>query len=114
MKTTLGKIGWIVLLVINGLMLLNNLVGTVFVAASTDERQMFIAYAATTVLGLLLLWFPYRSHAKWAWWGSWVPILSVAVVPFIGGFDGIGVAYGLIAVVMAIAQVLTAREFFTK
>lgn len=114
MKTTLGKVGWIVLTVINGLMLLNHVIGIAVIAGSSDERQMFVGYAATTALGLLVMLFAYRSLARWAWWASWIPIVAIFVVLFIGGIGPIGIWYGTTAAVMALAQAATAREFFGK
>ena len=114
MNTMLGRVGWIVLVVINGLMLLNHLIGIAVIAASSDERQMFVGYAATTALGLLVLLFAYRSRARWAWWASWIPAVAIFVVLFISGIGPIGIWYGITAGVMALAQLATAREFFGK
>ncbi|SFR93174.1 hypothetical protein SAMN04487846_0760 [Microbacterium sp. cf046] len=112
MRTVLGRAGWVVLLVTNTLMLLNHLIGIAFVAASTDERQMFVAYAAVNALAVLVLLFPYRARLRWAWWASWIPVLAIGAVFFIGGLTAIGWAYGLTAVVMTLAQLATLRDFF--
>lgn len=107
-----GKIGWIVLLVLNAMMLLNHLIGIVVIAASPDERQMFVGYAAMSAFAVLVLVFAYRDRRRWAWWASWIPVLAIGAVFFIGGLSPIGWWYGATALVMALAQLATLRDFF--
>lgn len=107
----LGKIGWIVLVVISGLLLLNHVVGVFVVATSADEARMFIGYAIINAFALLILFFAYRKHERWAWWSLWLAVLSIGVTVAYGA-DAIGWTYLGIAGVMALAQLATAREFF--
>lgn len=111
MRTMLGKIAWIVLVVMNGLLLLNHAVATFFVATSPDEARMFIAYAIVNAFALLVLLFAYRKHERWAWWSIWLVVLATGITVAYGA-DAIGVTYLAIAGVMALAQLGTAREFF--
>ena len=112
MRTTLSKVGWIVLLVLNAMMLLNHLVGIAVIAASSDERQMFVGYSAMSAFAVLVLVLPYRARQVWAWWASWIPVLAIGAVFFIGGLTAIGWWYGATALVMALAQLATLRDFF--
>ena len=111
MRTILGKVGWLVLLILNAMMLLNHLIGIVVIAASSDERQMFVGYAAMSALAVLVLVFPYRARHRWAWGAGWIPVLAIGAVFFIGGLTPIGWWYGATALVMALAQLATLREF---
>lgn len=111
MKTILGRVGWLVLLVLNTLMLLNHLAGIAFFAASSEERQLFVGYAAMGAFAVLVLVFPYRALHRWAWWASWIPVLALGAVLVFGGASAIGWWYGGTALVMALAQVATARDF---
>lgn len=111
MRTGLAKTGWIVLIVLNALMLLNHLVAIFAVAASADEGRMFIAYAVVNAFALLVLFFAYRARQRWAWVSIWLAVLATAVT-ILYGIDTIGLIYGAVAGVMALAQLATAREFF--
>ena len=111
MRTGLAKAGWIALIVLNALMLLNHVVATFAVAASADEGRMFIAYAVVNALALLVLFFAYRAKQRWAWASIWLVVLATAVT-IAYGVDTIGLIYITVAGVMALAQLATAREFF--
>jgi hypothetical protein len=111
MSTGLAKAGWIVLIVLNTGMLLNHLVAIFLVATSADEGRMFIAYAVVNALALLVLLFGYRARQRWAWASIWLVVLATAVT-IAYGIDTIGMIYGAVAGVMALAQLATAREFF--
>ncbi|WP_163616209.1 hypothetical protein [Microbacterium sp. B35-30] len=112
MRTGLAKAGWIVLIVLNTGMLLNHLVAIFLVATSADEGRMFIAYAVVNALALLVLFFAYRVRQRWAWASIWLVVLATAVT-IAYGVDTIGLIYVAVAGVMALAQLATAREFFS-
>ena len=111
MKTGLAKAGWIALVVINSLLLLNHVIAIFMVAESADEARMFIGYAVGNAFALLVLLFAYRARQRWAWAAIWLVVLEIAVT-IAYGVDPIGLTYFAVAVVMALAQVATAREFF--
>lgn len=111
MRAGLAKAGWIVLIVLNAGMLLNHMVAIFLVATSADEGRMFIGYSVVNVLALLVLSFAYRDRQRWAWASIWLVVLANAVT-IAYGIDTIGLIYVAVAGVMALAQSVTAREFF--
>jgi hypothetical protein len=113
MRTGLAKAGWITLIVLNTGMLLNHLVAIFVVATTADEGRMFIAYAVVNALALLVLVFAYRDRQRWAWASIWLVVLATAVT-IAYGVDTIGLIYLAVAGVMALAQLATAREFFSS
>lgn len=111
MTSGLARAGWIVLLVLDALLLLNHLVAIFAVAASADEGRMFVAYAVVNAFALLVLCIPYRAGQRWAWASIWLVVLATAVTIAYGA-DTIGLIYLAVAGAMALAQLATAREFF--
>lgn len=106
----LFRIGWIVLVVVFALFAVNHLAGIWFIASSTDEAQMFEAFAATNLLALVLLAIPYRRREWWAWLALWIAIVPIVlVIAFVA--DGIGVTYAVTGAVLALAQLATLPSF---
>lgn len=106
----LFRIGWIVLIVVFALFAVNHLAGIWFIASSTDEAQMFEAFAATNLLALVLLAIPYRRREWWAWLALWIAIVPIVlVIAFVA--DGIGVTYAVTGAVLALAQLATLPSF---
>lgn len=107
------RIGWWVLVAINGLSLLNHLSGPFVGLAETDtERLVFFALAALNIYALMVLVTAYRRGDPWAWWVTWVAIalyaLTILYVPDVGRF------YLGAAVVMAVAQLTTWPAFLRR
>lgn len=111
--TGITRISWWVLLVLSALATLNHFM-LIFVE---DNTLAFGAFAGLGALATVVLWFGYRDKALWAWWGVWFQVLSLALVATAGdptnasADSGLQVAYGVLAGVMALAQVGTWKWF---
>src|SRR5689334_6041430 len=100
------KTGWILALMVSVLMTFNHLV-LIFVL---NQPTLFIGWTAFNVYACLVLWFPFRQGARWAWWVSWVLVIAFASVIF---FDTqIGTFYLGAAAIIALGLLLTASAFF--
>jgi hypothetical protein len=100
------KTGWILALVVSVLMTLNHLV-LIFVL---NQPTLFVGWTAFNVYACLVLWFPFRQGARWAWWVSWVLVIAFASVIF---FDTqIGTLYLGAAAIIAVGLLLTASALF--
>lgn len=109
-RRILFRVGWIVLLVLSALFAVNHLAGIWFIAASTDEQQMFEAFGVVNLLAIVLLVIPYRRREWWAWLTVWLTILPIAlVVVFVP--DAIGITYVVTAGVMSLGQLATLPSF---
>ncbi|MFP3883802.1 MAG: hypothetical protein ACLFWH_16000 [Actinomycetota bacterium] len=104
------KIGWWVLVVINGLSILNHLAGPLAGFAETDDEVLaFFALAAMNIYALVVVVTAYRRGEPWAWWVTWIMIaiygLTILYAPVVGPL------YLGAAVVMAVAQLMTWSAF---
>jgi hypothetical protein len=109
MRTRTSRIAWTVLLALAALWTLNHLVGTFFYAGDSP-RLLFVLLAVVDLAATLVLLFPYRRRRLWAWLFVWVEVATIASVFFWADRE-IGIWYGAVAVVMALAQLLTFGEF---
>lgn len=82
----------------------------IFLFAGDTPELVFVALAVVDLAAALVLLFPYRRHRWWAWFFVWVEVATIASA-FFWADRPIGIWYGAIAVVMAIAQLLTLNEF---
>lgn len=104
------RIGWWVLVVINGLSVLNHVSGPFTGLADRDiETLAFFVLAAMNTYALVVLATAYRRGDPWAWWVTWVVVaiygLTILYISDAGRY------YLGAAVVMAVAQVTTWSAF---
>lgn len=82
-----------------------------------DNTLAFAAFAATNAASVVLVWFGYRAKELWAWWAVWFEVLALAAVAVAGDptspntDSGLQIAYGVIAGVMALAQLGSLSSF---
>jgi hypothetical protein len=103
-------VGWGILLLLTAVMMLNHFGGMLYIATSSDQRQMFEVFALLELFALIVLLIPYRRRELWAWVATWVQILPLALVPVFSQ-DTLGLFYGATAGLMTIGQLLTLRGF---
>jgi hypothetical protein len=103
------KVGWALLLVVAALFTLNHIVLSLVIS---EERTLFLGWAAFNVYALLVIAIPLRHAARWAWITSWV---LVAVFASAMVFNAqIGPYYLGAAAVMTVGLLLTAPAFFSR
>lgn len=109
----IARISWWILLVLSALAALNHVV----LIFAEDNTLAFGAFAGVNALATLVLWFGYRERRIWAWWGVWFEILSLAIVAIAGdptnpsSESALQISYGVVAGVMALAQLGTLKWF---
>ena len=105
-QSTLFKAGWIVLAVAAALMTLNHLWLIFFL----NDPPLFVGWTAFNLYSLLVVLIPFRRLEKWAWYGSWLLPVGLAI----GGFTATDVSlfYYSTAAVCALGMLLTMRDFF--
>jgi hypothetical protein len=107
-RTTGYKVGWGILFGISALSILNH-VSLAFV--EPDEAVLFIGWTAFNLYSTLVLYLPYRAGAKWAWYATWIMIVTYALMIL---FDSqVGLFYLVAAGLMAVGQLLTRDAFFS-
>ncbi len=102
------KIGWALLLIINGLMALNHFM-LIFVL---DEPTLFMGFTLFNLYALLVLLMPFRQGEKWAWYTTWLLPIGLAL-PAAGDADIAPYYFGS-AAVCALGLLLTMRYFFSR
>lgn len=106
-KTT--KLGWWILIGIASLAVLNH---AALIFAIPGEEVLFIGWTGLSLYSVFVLYFPYRKGERWAWYSTWILILSfAALVPFDAE---IGLYYLVAAGLMTLGQFLTRESFITK
>lgn len=103
------RMGWWVIVAINGLSLLNHLSGPFLIAESDPEALMFLALAAMNTYALVVLLTAYRHSEPWAWWLTWIMIAIYGSVILFA--TDVGRGYLGAALVMALAQFMTWQAF---
>jgi hypothetical protein len=78
----------------------------------SDERALFVGWAAFTLCATLVVAFPFWQRARWAWIATCITAAVYASTMFIS--VDVGVWYLSSAVVMAVGLFLTARAFFPR
>ncbi len=100
--------GWILAVVVSALATLNHFV-LIFIL---DQPILFIGWTVFNLYACLVLWFPFRQRAQWAWWVSWVLVIAFASIIF---FDRqIGPLYLGAAALITVGLLLTASAFFKR
>ena len=69
------KIGWILLLTIDGLMTLNHF-SLIFIL---NEPNLFIGFTLFNLYALLVLLIPFRRGETWAWFATWLLPIGLAL-----------------------------------
>ena len=78
------------------------------VSRTVSRVRIFLAFG---VLSLVVLLIPYLRQERWSWWATWIPVAANALPLVLFPFDEIVAFYAAIAVVMAVAQLMTLRTF---
>lgn len=107
-KNARFKAGWILLLIITGLMALMHL-GLIF---WEDEPVLFIGYAAFNLYALLVIAIPFRRGERWAWLASW--ILPVGTALPAASDPNIAPYYYTLAALLVLGLLVTMRDFINK
>jgi hypothetical protein len=108
-RSTADKVGWWILFGISALAILNH-AALIFVIPG--EEVLFVGWTALSLYSALVLYIPYRQGEKWAWYSTWILILSFASMIL---FDAeIGIYYLVEAGLMALSQLMTRESFFPK
>ena len=109
MRSTGNKIGWRILFGISALAVLNH---AALIFAFPGDEVLFIGWTAFSMYAALVLYFPYRQGEKWAWYSTWILVVSFALMIL---FDSdIGIYYLVAAGLMAFGQLLTRQTFFPR
>lgn len=106
-RDTMFKIGWITLLVLSVIFTLLH-IALIFM----DKDVMLIGWAAFPLYAAVILYLPFRRGEKWAWYASWILVLGFASVAL--GSAAYGVYYFGVALVMALALLMTRSAFFQQ
>jgi len=111
--STAAKIGWVVLLAISTVGVLNHLLAVFTFATAGQEQQMFALFAGINAYAIAVLASPYRQHQVWAWLITWLEVAAFAsALPLSGGDVGLG--YLVVAAIAALAQLATLPSFWSR
>ncbi len=102
------RIGWIVLLIVAGLMALMHF-ALIFVIH--DEATLFAGYAAFNLYAFVVIWIPFRRRERWAWFTTWILPITSALVAAVATDPGIPPLYYAMAAVSALGLLATIRYF---
>lgn len=100
------KAGWIILLVIAGLMTMAHF-SLIFIQ---DEPNLFVGFTLFTLYALHVLWIPFRRGETWAWLATWLLPIGLAILAATDA--NIRVYYFGAAAVCVLGLLLTMRNFF--
>ncbi len=102
------RIGWIVLLIAAGLMVLMH---SALAFIIPDEAMLFASAAAFNLYAFLVILIPFRRRERWAWLTTWIlPIVS-ALVATLASDPSIPPLYYGMAAVCALGLLATMRYF---
>ncbi len=105
--TTLFKVGWITLLVLSVIFTLWHIA-----LGFIDAEPLLIGWVAFPLYSAVVFLIPFRRGEKWAWYASWILVVGFAgAILFSPTY---GVYYFGVAVVMALALLLTRPAFFQR
>ena len=103
----LPRAAWILLVVLSAAWTADHVVGAFLTHLSP---LLFIGLAIVDLATVVILCGPYRRLRRWSWWAVWVEIALLTSV-VVWATPSVGIWYGALAVVMAVAQLLTRRAF---
>ena len=104
--TSRFQIGRIILLVAAALMTFNHAV-LIFVL---DDATLFLGYAAFNLYALVIIAIPFRQHARWAWYATWILPIGLAIPAF--SDPNITFFYLTVAAAGVLGLLLAMRDFF--
>lgn len=106
------KIGWIVLLVISGLMLLNHMMLPIY---DKNNVALAIGWVAFSLYATLVVAIPFRRRERWAWYTAWIQVIAFAfpiLLDWGPEVRSLVIMYGTIAGVIALCLLVTRPAFF--
>jgi len=108
------NIGWIVLLIISALALLNHLMLPLY-----DKNNLVVAigWVPFSLYATLVLAVPFWRGERWAWYTSWIQVIVFASLILFKGdpeMRGVVTAYFIGACVMALCLLVTWPSFFRR
>jgi hypothetical protein len=110
MTTATTRVAWILLTALSALWAVNHVVGAFVFAGDDVGPLLFVVFALVGVVATIVLLGPYRQRRLWAW-----QVVSVEVVALMSLFlvtqPRVGAWYLGVGLLMAIAQLVTLREF---
>lgn len=109
-RSTRFKIGWIALLLISAVATLNHIF---LIFAVMDEATLFVGWAAYTLYSAVVLFIPFRSGERWAWYTSWTLAVGFAF-PILFTRESFATWYLIAAGLMALGLLLTRPGFFPR
>ncbi len=108
-RSTAFRVGWWMVFAISALSVVNHVV---LIFALPGEETLFLGWAALTLYSSLVLYFPYRQGASWAWYSIWILVVTYGLLIL---FDSeVGPYYAVAAALMALGQLLTRSSFSSK
>jgi hypothetical protein len=100
--------GWSILFVISVVLILFH---AALLFTLPGEELLFVVSIALSIISAVVLYIPYRRGEKWAWYTIWAMVIPYALVIFFAPeFEG----YLVIAILMALGQLLTWGAFFSQ
>jgi hypothetical protein len=102
--------GWVILLLLGGLLLVNGLALYIFVEGNAEGRTVGVLHAAFGAMALSVALAGFRGAGRWAWRSGWVVAGSLAALTLhmlIGGNVGLGGWYAILTGVAVLGQLLT-------
>ncbi len=102
------RIGWIVLLIVAGLMTLMHF-ALIFVIR--DEATLFAVGAAFNLYALLVVWIPFRRGERWAWFTTWILPITCAFAAAVANDPGVPPLYYAMAAICTLGLLVTMRYF---
>jgi hypothetical protein len=110
MTTAITKAAWALLTALSALWALNHVVGAFVFTDDAAGPLTFVALALLGVAATIVLLGPYRQRRLWAWWAISVEVVALMALSLITQFE-VGVWYLGAGLLMAVAQLVTLREF---
>lgn len=110
MTTALTRIAWGLLTALSALWAVNHVVGAFVFAGGDVGPSVFVLLALLGVAATIVLLGPYRQRRLWAWWAVSVEVVALMAVSLVAQFE-VGAWYLGVGLVMAVAQLVTFREF---
>lgn len=108
-KPGLFSVGWWILMAICALSAAGHLA---LLFAIPGEELLFLGWTVVSAYAAVVLAIPYRRGERWAWYTSWLIVLTFALVPLYSTEQG--PIYLAVGVVMAVCQLLTRAYFYPR
>jgi hypothetical protein len=102
------RIGWIVLLIVAGLMALMHFASMFIIR---DEFTLFAGFAAFYLYAFVVVWIPFRRRERWAWFTSWILPIASALVALMANDPRIPPLFYAVAAICTLGLLVTMRDF---